>query len=280
MRTVKELHKALYAPMGDLLTYTALPYRNDFERFDPFLVLNHHGMQHYRPNNNGLPFGPHPHRGMETLTLIYSGDIMHRDSTGSESVIKAGGIQWMTAGRGIIHEEISSQEFKEKGGTVEVIQLWFNLPRALKMSPPRYIGLQKEQIPYIAIDGKVTIEAIAGNWQGQQGAIQPANPITIASLSLKAGGKYSAAIPGDNTVLLYVVNGEITVNGKQANLHTLVEFDNDGEQVDIEAAEGSTVILGYGSPTHEPIVAYGPFVMNSEEEIQQAYADYRAGLFK
>ena len=281
MRSVKNLLAAPFEPMDDLVTYTALPHHRDFERFDPFLVLNHHGYQEYPPHNRGLPFGPHPHRGMETLTFIYHGDLTHRDSTGSDSVIKAGGVQWMTAGRGIIHEEVSSPEFKEKGGPLEVIQVWFNLPAAKKMMKPAYFGLQKDQIPEISSDsGRVLIHPVSGNWSGENGPVESVSGISIASIVLKMGGKYSAMVSADETVLLYVVRGEIKVNGQKAGIHTVVEFNPEGEKIEMEGLEDSVLIFGHGKPTNEPIVAYGPFVMNSEKEIEAAYADYRAGKFK
>jgi redox-sensitive bicupin YhaK (pirin superfamily) len=296
-RPVKQLHTALdatSASMDHLLTYTALPYagergERDFKRFDPFLVLNHHGVQHFPPHNQGLPFGPHPHRGIETLTFIYQGDLTHRDSTGTDSVIKAGGVQWMTAGKGIIHEEVSSREFKDKGGTLDIIQVWFNLPRSLKMIPPHYVGLQKDQIPEVkSADGKTTVHPVSGNWRGAAGSVAGPVPsvtqISIATLEIKTGGRYSADVPGNETVLLYVVNGKIKVNGQIAEARVLVEFENPtdpaAEGIEIEALENSTLIFGHGEPYHEPIVAYGPFVMNTAQEIEQAYADYRAGLFQ
>lgn len=140
MRTVKQRHRAINAPIADLVTYRALPTAS-VEHIDPFLFLNHHGPQVYRPNNHGLPFGPHPHRGFETVTFILEGDILHKDSSGHESVIAAGGIQWMTAGRGLIHAEVSSKQFKQTGGPLEILQLWVNLPAKDKLVAPRYVGL-------------------------------------------------------------------------------------------------------------------------------------------
>ena len=281
MRSIKQLHTAVNTPMDDLVTYTTLPLGRNFERFDPFLVLNHHGLQIFNPGNRGLPFGPHPHRGMETLTFIYQGDLTHRDSTGSDSVIKAGGVQWMTAGRGIIHEEVSSREFKEKGGPLDLVQVWFNLPSSLKMSTPGYTGLQREQIPDVVLDdGKVVLHPVAGDWNGHRGPVHSVSNISIAGVDVKRGGKYKANTPATETVLLYVVTGIVKVNGRDAGIHTLIEFGNDGEGIEIEGVEDAVLIFGHGKPTNEPIMAYGPFVMNTEQEIEQAYADYRSGLFK
>jgi redox-sensitive bicupin YhaK (pirin superfamily) len=277
MRSIKGKYKATYAPMGDLLTYRALPTR-EVGYIDPFLFLNHHGPQEYGPFNQGLPFGPHPHRGFETLTYILAGDITHRDSGGGNSVIKEGGIQWMTAGRGLIHAEVSSEEFKEKGGEVEVIQIWLNLPARLKMTAPNYIGLQKEEIPELTLDGgKVAVRLISGEFNGTTGPVRSLTDIHMTSLHFKKGGALDFAVAADRNILFYVVNGSLNVNGQTAGTHTLAEFDDDGENIRVEAAEDSVVIFGHGRPYNENIVAHGPFVMNSQTEIMQAMRDYQMG---
>ncbi|MHA6247736.1 pirin family protein [Pontibacter sp. CAU 1760] len=164
-RGIKSTHKAVSAPIGNLVTYRALPTR-EVEYIDPFLFLNHHGPQVYAPNNTGLPFGPHPHRGFETLTFILEGDIMHQDTGGGQSVIEKGGVQWMTAGSGLIHAEISSDKFKREGGPLEILQLWLNLPAKYKMVKPHYTGLQQHEIPVASNDnGKVKVNVIAGEWR-------------------------------------------------------------------------------------------------------------------
>ena len=180
MRSIKRIHDARYSLIGDLITYSPLPSAL-LPQIDPFLFLNHHGPQHYPPDNNGLPFGPHPHRGMETVTVILEGDIMHQDTGGHQSVIEAGGVQWMTAGRGLIHAEVSSDEFLKNGGNIEILQLWLNLPASLKMTGPFYKGLQKEDIPRIMLDnGKVTMNLISGNWEGVNGAFDSKTLVSIS----------------------------------------------------------------------------------------------------
>ncbi|HER40830.1 MAG TPA: pirin family protein, partial [Salinimicrobium catena] len=169
MRTVKNVYKAEYRPIADLITYSPMPTRS-LRMIDPFLFLNHHGPQRYQPNNRGLPFGPHPHRGMETVTFILDGDIAHKDSGGNDSVIESGGVQWMTAGSGLIHSEISSEKFKKEGGPLEILQLWVNLPARLKMTKPAYRGLKKEEIPQVSFDeGKVKAQVVSGNLNGTDG---------------------------------------------------------------------------------------------------------------
>lgn len=277
MRTIKKLHKAVYSPIDDLITYRAMP-TGSIRYLDPFLFLNHHGPQEYGPNNNGLPFGPHPHRGFETLTYILQGDIMHRDSMTGESVIRAGGIQWMTAGSGLVHAEVSSGEFKKKGGMEEVIQIWLNLPSRLKMVKPNYIGLQEKDIPSIELDqGRVTVNLISGKWSDVEGPVPSLTDIHTTSIEFKEGGSLQTTVAAKRNILFYVVNGEVEVNGQTAATHTLVEFANEGEALSVKALSDATLIFCHGEPYNEPIVAHGPFVMNSDAEIRQAIMDYQSG---
>lgn len=277
MRTIKKLHQAVYSPIDDLITYRAMP-TGGIRHLDPFLFLNHHGPQKYGPNNNGLPFGPHPHRGFETLTYILQGDIMHRDSMTGESVINAGGIQWMTAGSGLVHAEVSSEAFKKNGGMEEVIQIWLNLPSRLKMTKPNYIGLQQESIPAIKLDeGRVTVNLISGTWGDTQGPVPSLTGIHTTSIELRKGGVLQTEVDARRNILFYVVNGEVEVNGQTAATHTLVEFANEGKAITARALADATLIFCHGEPYNELIVAHGPFVMNSEAEIRQAVMDYQSG---
>jgi hypothetical protein len=281
MRTIKAVHKAVYEPIADLVTYRAVPTPTiDINVLDPFLFLNHHGWQEYLPHNHGLPFGPHPHRGFETVTFILEGDLMHKDSSGAASVIKEGGVQWMTAGSGLIHAEISSEEFKSKGGPLEILQLWVNLPAKLKMTPPKYIGLQREDIPIVSWDnGKVTAHLVSGSWNGVQAAIEPLTDIHLATIYFNEGGQHQFSIPTNQTIFLYVIKGELHINGKDVRMHHLVEFANDNEEIQLKANTEAIILFGYATPFREPLVAYGPFVMNTKEEITQAYEDFRKGKF-
>ena len=279
MRTIKKIHKAVYSPIADLVTYRALPTQS-VEYIDPFLFLNHHGPQVYAPNNNGLPFGPHPHRGMETVTFILTGDIAHKDSSGHESVIKAGGIQWMRAGRGLIHAEISSDEFKQQGGDLEILQLWVNLPASLKMAEPFYIGKQQEEISVLQFDeGKVTAQLISGQWKEVNGAFESSTGIFLSTIQFKAGSELEVSIPAAHNIFFYVIGGEINVNGSAVRSLHLAEFNNDGDTLTISAKSDSTLLLGHAMPFNEPVVSQGPFVMNTQQEIAQAYQDYRMGKF-
>ncbi|MBL0744876.1 pirin family protein [Chryseolinea lacunae] len=280
MKSITRIHTAHYQPIADLVTYTAMP-AGSLEHIDPFLLLNHHGHQVYSKHNHGLPFGPHPHRGMETVTFILEGDIMHRDSGGHESVIESGGVQWMTAGSGLIHAETSSDRFRSEGGPLEILQLWLNLPGRLKMTAPKYTGLQKDNIPSVALDnGNVTLNMISGNWQGNTGAFTSLTGIALSTVYFKAGGKLNTTVPADENILFYVIRGSLKVNEATAETHQLVEFGQEGDdQLAIEATDDSTLLFGHGAPLHETIVAQGPFVMNTAEEIAEAYSDYREGKF-
>ena len=250
------------------------------ERMDPFIFMNHHGPQDYIPNNNGLPFGPHPHKGFETVTFILQGDLVHKDNTGYTSNIKAGGIQWMTAGRGIMHSETSSEEFKQFGGNVEIIQLWLNLPSRLKLSPPAYTGLQRSEIPEVTLDnGKVHAQVVSGSFHGTIAPIQSISGVDLAILHMQGSGRLSIPVPADRRVLFYVVRGSVLVDNSLVETNELAEFGLEGGDISIVASEDSIIIFGHATPPNEPIRANGPFVMNTEEEISQAYSDYNSGRF-
>lgn len=281
MRPVKAIYKAEYEPIADLVTYRAMPTEKvPMNSLDPFLLLNHHGRQQYPPGNSGLPFGPHPHRGFETVTFILEGDLTHKDSSGAASVIKAGGVQWMTAGSGLIHAEVSSTEFKRTGGALEILQLWLNLPARHKMTAPAYKGLQEAEIPVAKWDGgNVEAQIISGNWQGVQGAFQPLTDIHLAVMQLHAGAKLQLNVPALQSILFYVIKGTVQVNNKEVHSHHLVQFENRGERLEIAATEKALLLIGHATPFAESFVAHGPFVMNSREEIMQAYDDYQKGVF-
>jgi hypothetical protein len=276
-RSVRRLHVALRDDIGDLVTRRPLP-GPALPDLDPFLFLNHHGPQLYPPNNRGLPFGPHPHRGFETVTFILDGSLSHLDSGGHESVIQAGGVQWMTAGSGLVHAELSPEGFKRSGGRLEILQLWINLPARLKMTAPSYVGLDAEDIPEIPIAGG-TLHLISERWAGTEGPIRAIADIRLMLIRLQAGGAVEIPVAPGRTIFLYIVAGGARVDGMFARAFHLVELEDDGDCVSIDAPEGAVILFGHGAPFREPIVAHGPFVMNSREEIAQAVADYQAGRF-
>ncbi|AJY48605.1 pirin family protein [Halomonas sp. KO116] len=277
-RRVIAQHPAKRDDIGDLVTRRPLP-GPQLEQLDPFLFLNHHGLQTYPANNRGLPFGPHPHRGFETVTFILEGSLAHADSAKHQSVINAGGVQWMTAGSGIVHAEISPPEFLREGGPLEILQLWVNLPSRLKMSEPRYVGLQQESIPAIALPGGGELNLIAGEWQGSVGPIDSLTGVFMSTLRLPAGSQEQLPVALGRQVFLYVVNGEVEVGGEPVQAHHLIEVDRDGTSLEIEASSDARLLFGHGEVIEEPVYSHGPFVMTTREEIVQAVEDYQNGKF-
>lgn len=279
-KSVLAQHAASRDDIGDLVTRRPLPGPK-LGQIDPFLFLNHHGPQTYPPGNAGLPFGPHPHRGFETVTFILEGELAHRDSAGHESVIAAGGVQWMTAGSGLVHAELSPDDFKRDGGPLEILQLWVNLPARLKMTPPRYTGVQRDQIPALVSDKeRATVNLISGVHAGQTGPVGSLTGVFMSTIAFRAGGRAGFGSLGGRNVLLYVVRGHVAVNGIAAAPWTLVELDLEGETVEIAAEEEALVLFGHAEPIGEPVVSHGPFVMNTRQEIVEAIRDYEAGLFE
>jgi len=277
-RTVQDVFPATRDDIADLHTWRALPTA-DIGMIDPFLFLNHHGRQVYPRNNRGLPFGPHPHRGFETVTFILEGDIAHRDSSGHESVIAAGGVQWMTAGSGLIHSETSSDVFKKNGGPMEILQLWINLPARLKMTQPAYRGLQSEDIPVLMDAGGAQVHLVSGEWHGQHGPFTPLLDIVSMWIAIEADKHFSIDIAPQRAVFFYVIRGSVHVNGRDAEARHLVTFSDDGNVLHVSASADALILLCHAEPLDEPVVSHGPFVMNTHDEIRQAVADYQAGKF-
>jgi len=278
-KSIQRLHPAMRDDIGDLITQRPVPGPH-IDQIDPFLFLNHHGPQVYPPHNRGLPFGPHPHRGFETVTFILDGQLAHRDSAGHESVINAGGVQWMTAGRGLVHTEISPQAFMQTGGALEILQLWVNLPPNLKMTDPRYIGLQRDQIPVVESDeGRVRMQLVSGEYGGVTGPIPSLTGVFMSVVEMKAGSRLYLDNLLQRNVFLYVVRGVIAVQPDTVSAFHLCEFEPEGDELEIRAEHDSVLLLGHAEPIGEPVVSHGPFVMNTREEINQAIRDYQAGKF-
>jgi redox-sensitive bicupin YhaK (pirin superfamily) len=276
-KRVLGLHPSHRDDIADLVTRRPLPGPR-ISQADPFLFLNHHGPQVYPPNNRGLPFGPHPHRGFETVTFILEGELMHADSGGHQSVIGAGGVQWMTAGSGLVHAELSPDGFKRAGGPLEILQLWVNLPARLKMTKPRYQGLQGDSFPEVeSAGGLARVRVISGAWGGVTGPITSITGNFMSVLAMQAGAKLDFAELGGRNVFFYVVSGRVRINGADVAEHHLVELDTAGDVLAIEATGDARLLFGHGAPINEPVASYGPFVMNTADEIRTAIADYQAG---
>ncbi|RZM37366.1 MAG: pirin family protein [Sphingomonas sp.] len=261
MRRVLRTYPAQRDDIADLVTRRPLP-GPQLPQVDPFLFLNHHGPQTYRPGNNGLPFGPHPHRGFETVSFILSGEMAHLDSGGHESVMRAGGVQWMTAGSGLIHAEVSPASFKRNGGPLEILQLWVNLPGRLKMTKPAYTGLQREDITVVAVDDGV-VNVIAGTFEGQAGPVESLTRVAMMTVELAAGGKVRLPAPRGRSVFFYVIEGRPEVGGTVVEPWHLVTFDEDGDAIEVAASGPVRLVFGHAAPIDEPVVAHGPFVMTT-----------------
>ncbi len=276
-RSVLRQYPAQRDDIADLVTRRPVPGPG-LAQVDPFLFLNHHGPQVYAAGNNGLPFGPHPHRGFETVSFIVAGEMAHRDSGGHDSVIRAGGIQWMTAGSGLIHAEISPDSFKRAGGPLEILQLWINLPSRLKMTKPAYTGLQREDIPAITVAGGV-VNLIAGTFGDHSGPIASLTSVTMMTVSLDAGAQVTLPAPQGRAVFFYTVAGSPQVGETRIKPFHLATFDDAGDTIAVTAEAPVTLLYGHADPIGEPVVAHGPFVMTTREEIGEAIRDYQAGLF-
>ena len=278
MRSILGRYPAISDDIGDLRTQRPLPNR-ELDQIDPFLFLNHHGPQVYPPDNRGLPFGPHPHRGFETVTFIVEGSLAHHDTGGHESVIDAGGVQWMTAGRGLEHAELSPDAFKRTGGPLEILQLWVNLPSRLKMTGPRYTGLQRDDIPSVSADG-ATVNVISGTFGGVTGPVESLTGIVMTTIALDAGARITLPAPRGRNVFFYIVRGDLNVGTGRGGAMELVHFADDGDAIPVAARTDAFILFGHAAPFGEPVVAHGPFVMNTREEIVQAFRDYQMGLFR
>ncbi len=256
-------------------------YNSHGQHVSPFLMLDHMGPAQFDPTSKPRGVGQHPHRGFETVTIVYEGELAHRDSTGAGGLIGPGDVQWMTAASGIIHEEFHSEDFTRRGGRMEGVQLWVNLPASDKMADPGYQTLLAADIPTVTLaDGAGTLRVIAGDFTGQHGPARTFTPINVWDLRLNRDGKVDLTLPAGHTTLLVVLKGTVLVNGEQvAREEQFVLFDREAGDIAIEANSDATLLVLAGEPIDEPIVGYGPFVMNSQEEIAQAVDDFNSGRF-
>lgn len=254
-------------------------YNDRSAELSPFLLLDYAGPVEFPPTRQRRGVGEHPHRGFETVTIVYSGEVEHRDSSGGGGIIGAGDVQWMTAGGGIVHEEFHGPEFAMNGGRFEVIQLWVNLPARDKLAPPGYQALTREQIPQVDLaTGGGTLRVIAGDYDGHAGPARTFTPMNLWDVRLQAGKRVEFSVPADYTTGLFVLHGEIALAaGEHVGEAQLAVLERAGERFAIEALEDATVLVLNGQAITEPVVGYGPFVMNTREEISQAIADYQNG---
>lgn len=278
-RTVSQL---LFAQMVDM---GGIPLRQPFptqrvDQIDPFLLLHHADLKAPKntdPDHAGV--GPHPHRGFSPVTFIFKGGVHHRDSRGNDSVIYAGGAQWMNAGMGIIHSERPPHNIHEIGGRQEIIQLWINTPSEHKMDQPAYFPLAADETPsFKSDDGKVSMSVFAGTLLGINGPVPSHTEVNAATLELKKGGKISIPLPAGHNAFIYLLDGQLIVGGfGLVDGLNVVLFNRDGEGISIEAVDDTRILLLSGKPLNEKVVAHGPFVMNSETQILEAMRDYQMG---
>ena len=275
----------IYPPGSAHMVGDGFPVRNMIpgsgvgEQLSPFLLLDYMGPEVFSPTDRRLGVGEHPHRGFETVTIMYQGSVAHRDSTGSGGVIGPGDVQWMTAASGIVHEELHESEFAKRGGTLEGVQLWVNLPRSVKMSPPRYQTLVRDEIPVVELAGGAgRLRVIAGECHGRKGPARTFSPVHLYDLRLKAGHQAELSLPDGFTMSVFVLQGRVVINGAQAvGEAEIALLGRKGERVALQAEEDTTILVLGGEPIEEPIARYGPFVMNTQAELAQAVEDYRAG---
>lgn len=268
--------------VGDGFPVRSLFYYGDLgERISPFLLLDHAGPAQFAPTDKRRGVGTHPHRGFETVTIVYDGEVAHADSAGNQGVIGVGDVQWMTAARGILHEEYHSEAFARQGGILQMAQLWVNLPAKDKMSAPRYQAIVNADIPRIALpDGAGTLRVIAGDYQTIHGAAQTYSPVNVWDLRLNACKDIELQAPATHNTILVILQGSVTINGTQeVNADQIVLFQRNDEQFTMHTHNDTKALLLTGEPLNEPIVGQGPFVMNTQAEIRQAMVDYHAGRF-
>jgi redox-sensitive bicupin YhaK (pirin superfamily) len=249
------------------------------EQLSPFLLLDYAGPEIFSPTDTPRGVGEHPHRGFETVTIVYDGAVAHRDSTGSGGVIGPGDVQWMTAASGIVHEEMHEKEWAKKGGAFHAIQLWVNLPRAHKMSSPGYQTLASQAIPTVElVGGTGHLRVIAGEFQGIRGPAKTFTPVHLYDVRVKAGSTAEITVPSSFNTAVFVLQGEVSVNGSEPVKEAeLARLDRNGERITIVAATETILLVLAGEPINEPVARYGPFVMNTKAELVQAVNDYQAG---
>ncbi len=265
------------------LVQSLLHYDDQYDNWDPFLLLDY-AAPHSFAANHGAPrgVGAHPHRGFETVTIAYHGEVSHRDSSGGGGTIREDDVQWMTAGGGIVHEEFHSPEYSRKGGNFEMVQLWVNLPAASKNVPAAYQPLTKERIPVVELpDQSGSVRVIAGKYGTQAGAASTFTEIDLWDVALNGNAVFSFASPPSRTLLMLILHGSVEFHDAQrAQAGNLVRFDHNGNAATVKTAgDSARILLLSGEPIREPIAGYGPFVMNTDEEIRQAFEDYRSGRF-
>lgn len=258
---------------------TIFSYQQNAALLSPFLLMDHAGPTEFSPTEKIRGVGEHPHRGFETVTIVYDGEVEHRDSTGGGGLIRAGDVQWMTAASGLVHEEMHGRDYSRRGGPFEMIQLWVNLPAKDKMSKPGYQGIQDAQIPRVQLpnDGGF-VRVIAGEYAARKGPAKTFTPINLWDVRLAAGQGFHVEVPRDHTLNVFVLSGEVRLgDGKTVEASELAVFAKDDQPLPLVATSATKLLVLSGKPIDEPIAGYGPFVMNTPQQIHEAMADFNAG---
>jgi redox-sensitive bicupin YhaK (pirin superfamily) len=265
--------------VGDGFPVRSLFSYQEGNDFDPFLLLDYAGPYEFSPAEAKRGVGEHPHRGFETVTIVYQGEVEHGDSSGARGSIGPGDVQWMTAASGLVHEEFHSERFARTGGVLEMVQLWVNLPAGDKKSPPKYQEITADRIPTVSLaDNAGQVRVIAGEFAGTKGAASTFTPINAWDLRLNSGGNVTLSLPEGETTVLVVQRGSVIINETEtAQGVELVRFDRTGTEIPLKAQEDAMVLVLSGQPICEPVVGRGPFVVNTQEEIRQAILDYQNG---
>ena len=260
--------------------FNFIPQTVGQKRISPFLMLDFNAAYDFGASDHIRGVDVHPHKGFETVTIAYQGSVAHHDSAGNSGVINPGEVQWMTAGNGILHKEYHEENFSKKGGNFEMVQLWVNLPRKDKSVTPHYQPLTKDDIPVVTLpDGKSMVRVIAGEFQGQNGAASTYTSVNLLDVHLEAGGDVTIRVSATHNTALLFVNGGGQVNGREVKEHDFVLFENSGEDIHLQVSEKAVILLMSGTPIDEPIASYGPFVMNTQDEIIEAINDFNQGKF-
>jgi len=250
------------------------------QRLSPFFLMDYGAKVEYPPSNTPRGVGVHPHRGFETVTLSYYGKVAHHDSAGNAGVIGEGDVQWMTAASGVLHKEYHEAAWSKKGGLMQMVQLWVNLPAKYKMSPPKYQPIKREEFGQAILSGgQGVVEVIAGNYNATKGAASTFTPIEMYNARLNKGAIVDFSLPEYYNTAFLVIEGSVTVNGQTVKVDHLVIFANEGTEIVMEATENAIILILSGEPLNESIFPYGPFVMNTKQEILQAYEDLNNGKF-
>ncbi|WP_271392529.1 pirin family protein [Aequorivita sinensis] len=256
-------------------------FRLDMHRMNPFIMLDYNSPYNFPPSDKPKGVGVHPHKGFETVTIAYKGKVAHQDSSGGGGVIGEGDVQWMTAANGVLHKEYHEEEWSKKGGEFQMVQLWVNLPAKDKKSNPKYQAIKNQDIArYNLPNNAGVIEVIAGEFKDTKGSASTFTPVHLFNAKLKKGGKADFSFPSHYNTALLVLEGNILVNGEEKTpTNHFALMGNDGENFEIEATDDALVLVLSGEPINEPIAAQGPFVMNTREELIQAFNDFNLGKF-